>query len=359
MALGHIGGLLQTAGPRPGHLAGTLFAGLVPGLPRSYRAWQHGGSARIARVGAAVQFRALVQRLDWRHTKLGGGCDCHPDNPRVRCQQKGRRIRTAYAYATAALRRGLDEANLWTDDTFRLVAGELIASVRGVFQFGMMRLQWLDRIPWLLSRLAEPGVAARCLQQYHEGPGDRHHRVSHEFLQPGCRLRQHIELVQPDGSGITQELADAIATLCTVPMDDSVAEGPHAQAMRVHMSSRACSWPWIAASLRLPQNLQDLRELVPMTGVSLDSFWHGHSGLLHVNASQADNLAPYRVSPAKLRQYVYRMAFCKECPGEGPAGGAQGGAGGGPGGGPPGGGRRGPAGGGGPGNAGDDDPGGS
>ena len=80
--------------------------------------------------------------------------------------------------------------------------GELQGCVRYVVATGKLKVDYLDRIPLLFARLREPGVRAQCLLQYGQ-PDAIHYDVSKEFLNPDLQLRQHVDNIRDDGTGVT------------------------------------------------------------------------------------------------------------------------------------------------------------
>ncbi len=133
--------------------------------------------------------------------------------------------------------------------------------VRSAYSFASRKIDFLAAVPWLLVRLEEPGVTAECLRQWEEATPERHHPVTREFLDPGQHLRRHVDAMGEDGSRISPELNAAIASLKAIPLDDSIAEEPHARAKRISEAARGAAWPWIASTMRLYQNLIDAHEL--------------------------------------------------------------------------------------------------
>lgn len=213
----------------------------------------------------------------------GTGCACHGSHsagagtgPSEKCLLKGRRLKEAHRFAEAALTEGLVQANGWTPTTFgcgdefwRASQG----SVRAVCGLAREKLRYLTKIPWLLARLDEPDVRDECVSQWDSAPPSAHHRVSAEFLAPGGPLRAMVDEIRPDGSGLSARLFDEVRSLQLVPMDDSVCESPHAAAEAIKTKSRACSWYWLAATMRLRQNLNDLRQLPSALGTDLNKDW--------------------------------------------------------------------------------------
>lgn len=234
----------------------------------------------------SVAWRRRFRFIRWFCEWLGGlmawgrGCKCHEEQLKagetVNCQWKGRRMKDAFAHASRELRSGLEEANSWEFSTWSLDSEEAMACqacVRATYHLASQKIRFLDRVPYLLCRLDEPGVKERCLEQWSEAPPEAHHRVTREFLSPTQALRRHVDLVQPDGSGISEELRNELLSLAAIPLDDSVAEGPHASANR-HMShSRAAKWPWVASTMRLAQNLEDARDLPAAAGIDTSAAW--------------------------------------------------------------------------------------
>ena len=107
--------------------------------------------------------------VDWYTSWLGrimlwgSGCDHGDACPFASCMSKGRRLHRAHTYAMERLAIGLKEANDWTPDAFGVVRAEAHGCVRSTVQLVKHKLDSLDNIPWLLARLEEAGVAARCV----------------------------------------------------------------------------------------------------------------------------------------------------------------------------------------------------
>ena len=97
------------------------------------------------------------------------------------------------------------------------------------------------------------------LRQFDSAPPERHHRLTLAVLSESSSLGQAVRLMNPDGTGMTKELAMVVRGLSLAPMDDSKGEEPHARADRENKQSRAAKWPYLAASLRVKENLVDIR----------------------------------------------------------------------------------------------------
>lgn len=286
------------------------------------------------RVGITTMLAALRSTVwrkqfdfvKWFCNWLGGimawgkGCDCHEEALRggadIECSMKGRRLKKAYVHAAAELRSGLDAANEWTVHTWDLGAESLLdfqACVRGTYELALRKLGFLDKIPYLLARLADPGVRDRCVAQWAACAPEGHHRVSHEFLSPTGALRPLVDAMRQDGTQIAPALQREIDSLGCIPMDDSIAESPHASASRHMQHARGAKWPWIASTMRLQQNLDDVRNIPAATGADLDVAWASYKSVVQGPSARASRSATVRgVKTKKFLADVYTMAFALE-----------------------------------------------
>ena len=145
--------------------------------------------------------------------RWGTGCSCHEQalnaGEAVDCEKKGRRIKEAYGFACAELDKGLTEANAWTADLFNCGDHELAVlqgCVRGIFHLSHLKINFLDSIPWLLARLNEPDISRRCIRQWQSVDRRHHDNASAYVLEEGCQLRQDVEAIAADGSGLSVAL---------------------------------------------------------------------------------------------------------------------------------------------------------
>ena len=175
-------------------------------------------------------------------------------------QSGGRRLAEAETYIKASLGRGLTEALTWNVDSFGCSADELqqlLVTVRSSYTLATKRFEYVGLLPWLLTRLPEAGIKQRCLTQYEAYT--KHHPITHKFLKPGELLRDHVDSVRPDGTGISSLLQSWIDMLRAIPMDDSIAEAPHAVGNRLGRAAPRSGIAWAASSMRLTQNLDDVK----------------------------------------------------------------------------------------------------
>ena len=113
------------------------------------------------------------------------------------CWRAGRRVAEAYLCAKTKLQCGVDESRTWSVLKFGSV--HLLQQARGVILYiygqALIHLDYLDTLPLLLARLREPGVKARCFEQFAQGLADDHSDVSKRFLAPGSEFCAHVQAV--------------------------------------------------------------------------------------------------------------------------------------------------------------------
>jgi hypothetical protein len=233
----------------------------------------------------------MTKLLDWV-----GGCRCHgletTPAERASCNWKGRRLPEAHAHATSTLRGAMEEVNSWTPEM--LGGYELLrqgqACMRGTFLLSLEKLQFLDELPCLLVRLDQPGVRDRCLQQWDvEGARAACDPVAHEFCGNGPdTFRADLKAMNADGTGMSERLFRAWDSLRASPMDDTLGEGPHAQMKHVQIRTRAATWGWQAATVRLKQNLLDVEHVLPKVTppTNLQWCWNRWTSVLQVHRGE-------------------------------------------------------------------------
>ena len=222
----------------------------------------------------------------------------------------GRRLPEAATYVQEALRRGLTEANSWTTETFGCDHETLLqlqACVRGSFHLAQKRHAYLFKLPWLLARLLDPGVKALCIQQYLAC--DNHHPLSDMFFAADGALKPDVDAVDESGRGASAALVKAVDSIAAIPFDDSVAESPHAVGNSFARHARASFFPWIASTMRLPQNLRDVRDWCQALCLDITQEWLVASSVLQTAPRNYGK--PMRIKPAEFRNRFYHMSlFC-------------------------------------------------
>ena len=144
------------------------------------------------------------------------------------------------------------DANSWTIGDFDGHAAlwqSAQGAIRGLYALALLKFAWLESTPCLLCRLDESGVAQRCRDLWALRPVAQHHRVSREFLDPlhpsGLSLLVDT-CIGADGFIRSEKLLREVRSLQHIPMDDAVAEGPHAVMSR-HKKRRAV---WLLSVVR-------------------------------------------------------------------------------------------------------------
>jgi hypothetical protein len=186
----------------------------------------------------------------------------------------GRLLRHVYSVSESAFSEALCEAEGWASARFR---GDeaLLAQAQGVVRLvvgiGREKLEYLRTVPYLFVRLHEPGVVAEVIRQWESTPREQHHTVTLEFMDIGSPLRPLVYAFFVDSGRMPRMLEEACENNSDIPFDDVIAEGPHASAKRVIAKTRRATWVWVAAFLRVEQNLRSVRTLG--SGVELQPLW--------------------------------------------------------------------------------------
>ena len=123
-------------------------------------------------------------------------------------------------------------------------------------------------------------------------------------------LRDHINAMAADGTGISQPLAVAIESLAAIPFDDGISEGPHARWRKQQMHAKRGSFEWIAASMRVDQNLADSRTMWRAINFNLDSAWCSWKSIVRLPGRRQHRNR--RCSWKVFVDRIYRMSFAFE-----------------------------------------------
>ena len=219
----------------------------------------------------------------------------------------GRRLSEAGPYVDASLRNMLSEASSWDTGSFPDATIQeldcLKACVRASYTLAKDRHSFLDRIPWLFARLDQPGVKDICIHQYASFSG--HHPISDMIMKTDSQLRHDLEQVHADGSGLSDKLRVWVDIFKRMPLDDSNAESPHAAGNRIGRHGSRSSFAWVASTMRLAQNLEDVRNYSQALQADLDELWYAHSSLLQTKTRALHR--PKRCSPKAYRQQLYEV----------------------------------------------------
>jgi len=190
---------------------------------------------------------------------------CHADSwargEKVKCWFQGRLLPQAWDKASRALRSALGESNSWGVHDYGGNAALLVqvqGCMRAVFAFGSEYIAPLNKVPYLLARLREPGVRDEAVRQYNAVAEALHDDTTVHYLSPSRFVRAEIDAMNVDGTGMSDSLEELVQVIEQIPLDDSVAESPHSLTKKVQMHARASGWPWAASTVRLDQNLTDI-----------------------------------------------------------------------------------------------------
>lgn len=227
----------------------------------------------------------------------------------------GRRLADAEEFVARSLRNGVSEVSGWDVNFFpgaslAEVAG-LQACARAAYVLADKRFKYLSHLPWLLARLEQPGVRDRCVALYNSHR--QHVPLTEKFMDPAQDLRADIDRLSPTGSGASPLLKSWIQVIQNFPMDDSLAEGPHARGNRIGRHGTKTSFAWTAATMRLEQNINDAHELTSALGEDLEALWYCHSSVLQTKAKSLNR--PVRCTPQVYRSRLYQLGkFADDLP---------------------------------------------
>ena len=115
---------------------------------------------------------------------------------------------------------------------------------------------------------------------------------------PDSALRPMFDRIHADGHIPDPEMRREVDSIQAIPFDDTVAEAPHARAKRCQGRTTGGKWAWLASTMRLDQNLQDLKEMLPVVGADLNVLWKTHKSLLQWRERRVGR--NFRLPPATL-----------------------------------------------------------
>ena len=219
----------------------------------------------------------------------------------------GRRLAESETHVAATLQHGAHQARSWTSESFsgisQLELNNLKTAVGASFTLASKRFKYVSELPWLLARLAQAGVAKRCLDLYNMT--SVHHGMTELFLGRQSSLRVDVLRINPDGSGVSDHLSSYIKIIELIPGDDSIAESPHAVSNRIGRHSAHSGPAWSAATMRAPQNMVDVPELGSALGLDIQELWLRHSSVLQTLPQKLNK--PVRCTPNEFQARLYEL----------------------------------------------------
>ncbi len=120
----------------------------------------------------------------------------------MECFYKGRNMPDLTIRSEQLFEDLLSTAQRWDDSDFAGNAtwrSQANGATKLVVTCGRRKFEFARTVPWLFSRLEEPGVAAECLRQWAAAPAPSHHPFTRQVLQEGCELRGLVESIPPEG----------------------------------------------------------------------------------------------------------------------------------------------------------------
>ena len=281
-----------------------------PDLDRAKdRVWASRVRRGLVHVEFGKQFAFVLWVTEWivGLEKWGSRCVCeeHEGLFRVECNKKGRSIHRAWPHAVAVLDQVLVDVKEWVPQKFDLdIEFQQYAesAVRATVSRALQKIWYLDKVPYLLARLDEGReIAQRCLWQFDQVPPDKHHRVTLARLGYDSEYRQDV-LILAAGGPISPPLLEQVRVLQDIPLDDSICEKPHASGRRFELKARGALFGWHAASQRLSQNLNDVDEIVPKIGVSLQYLWDNYAVVANARRQRARKL-----NHKAMQRHIYHL----------------------------------------------------
>ena len=261
-----------------------------------------------------AQLRLVLFLSRWVTTAQSwiGGCPCHDEDliagREIKCWMKGRRLKQAWIYVEAHCEEALSRMNQWSvasfEDDVNFLA-EATGGVRMVVRLAKEKMAWLNKLPYIICRLGVPGVRDVALAQFDSAPLERHHRLTVMVMSLDSQLGQDVRAMNADGTGMSTELAEIVRGLSYAAMDDSKGESPHAVAHREHLHSRSAAWPYVAATMRLKDNLIDVQGLTETLGLDRQHLWNQWKGVLQTKQRRR----PARCKNSVFLQRVYFPRF--------------------------------------------------
>ena len=135
-------------------------------------------------------------------------------------------------------------------------------------------------------------------------------------MNPEGPLRADVDRLNPDGTGATDLVKAEVAAVARVPFDDSIAESPHAAGNRISRHAQRAGFPWIASSMRLQQNIHDVRSWSQALNVDIQREWDRPASILQTDRRKLHR--NMRVAPQQLHRFVYMMgSFTCSLPSQG------------------------------------------
>lgn len=249
----------------------------------------------------------IVKTQEW-----GSTCKCHEqdylDHIPVTCSRKGLLLPWAWDKCQSALQDILNAVNSWEPNTWggsRTFFDGLCGMVRGVYSRGQQKSICFDDIPLLFARAGgEAGVNLRCVVQFDSAPVAKHDKASVEIV---TQFRNDL-LEMGNTLVMSARLSHRLEGVKCGNLDDKIAEGPHATFKHEHDRARGSHFAWAASSVRLQQNLSDIRELADIVDVPIQELWDRYKTVLQTARGARSQCNP-KLSIGEFTDRVYYCNF--------------------------------------------------
>ena len=188
---------------------------------------------------------------------------------------------------------------------------QAVGCVRSVFARSKLKIQFLDDLPYVLARLGvERGIGPKAIQQYDSASRQHHNKTSIEVCDPDSPLRAEIVNMVDDFT-LSPILKQTIERIQKTNINDKYGEGPHAMFKPIQLAAHRSSFPWVASTVRLDQNLKDAHELPLAIGCSWQECWDTYKNIIQTDRHRFRN---HRCNRKVFLERVYNCShmFVKE-----------------------------------------------
>ena len=125
-----------------------------------------------------------------------------------------------------------------------------------------------------------------------------------------CLLKAPYEptlAVNPDGNVVSDLLANELRFFSAIPIGDSACETLHAVGNAIARSSKHCDFSWVASTMRLGQNLKDVRQFQRAVNADLQATWLRFGSILQSDPKRRN--INDRVRRKEFTNRVYHMGL--------------------------------------------------
>ena len=180
----------------------------------------------------------------------------------------------AYDKGKRVMSEMLNDAESWRADDWggcKIFLDGIVAASRFCYRRGMFRIDHLNRIPYIFSRLDEPAFCVEAITQYDSAPKSMHNRISVEVCDPsGLRA----DVAQgATGAPLSLQLDRVRMRFKTMNLNDKIGEGPHSVLNNIGNHSNASTFPWDSSTMRTPQNLDFYDRMFDGSEAVFENMW--------------------------------------------------------------------------------------